>query len=93
MNYKMLIPFILTPLVNVTTTYFAMAADLVAKPMGTYIPWLTPPILSGFIATGHLSGSVIQLINIVLDTLIYWYFFKSMDREKLANELRHQKRF
>ncbi|WP_334332603.1 MULTISPECIES: PTS cellobiose transporter subunit IIC [unclassified Companilactobacillus] len=93
MNYKMLIPFILTPLVNVTTTYFAMATDLVARPMGTYIPWLTPPILSGFIATGHLSGSVIQIINIILDTLIYWYFFKSMDREKLASELGHKKRF
>ncbi|OIK95159.1 hypothetical protein ATX23_10190 [Oenococcus oeni] len=55
--------------------------------MGVYIPWTTPPILSGFIATGHISGSVMQIINIVLDTLMYFYFFKSMDKEKLAEEL------
>ncbi|WP_143797015.1 PTS transporter subunit EIIC, partial [Oenococcus oeni] len=87
MNYKMLVPFIVTPLINVTTTYIGMATNLVARPMGVYIPWTTPPILSGFIATGHISGSVMQIINIVLDTLMYFYFFKSMDKEKLAEEL------
>ncbi|AUI71045.1 PTS cellobiose transporter subunit IIC [Companilactobacillus alimentarius] len=87
MNYKMLVPFIVTPLINVVTTYVGMATNLVARPMGVYIPWTTPPILSGFIATGHISGSVMQIINIVLDTLMYVYFFKSMDRDKLAEEL------
>lgn len=64
-----------------------MAAGWVARPMGVYIPWTTPPVLSGFIATGHISGSILQIVNIVLDTLMYFYFFKSMDKDKLAEEL------
>ncbi|APX72984.1 PTS cellobiose transporter subunit IIC [Companilactobacillus allii] len=87
MNYKMAIPFILTPLANVVTTYIGMATNLVAKPMGVYLPWTTPPIISGFIATGHISGSVMQIINIVIDFAIYYYFFKKMDRAKLKEEL------
>ena len=88
MNYKMAVPFILTPLANVVTTYVGMATGLVAKPMGVYLPWTTPPIISGFIATGHISGSVMQAINIVIDLAIYYYFFKKMDSEKLKEELK-----
>ncbi|BDR55947.1 PTS cellobiose transporter subunit IIC [Xylocopilactobacillus apis] len=86
LNYKMVIPFIAAPLVNVTTTYFAMKLGLVAKTIGVMVPWVTPPVISGYIATGHISGAVMQIINIVLDLLIYWVFFKSMDNDKLKQE-------
>ena len=86
MNYKLLLPFILAPMANVITTYTAMSTGIVAKTMGVMVPWTTPPIISGYLATGHLSGSVLQLVNIVIDGLIYYAFFKSMDRSHLAEE-------
>ncbi|UQS82187.1 PTS cellobiose transporter subunit IIC [Bombilactobacillus folatiphilus] len=86
MNYKMVIPFIAAPLTNVTTTYLAMKWGWVAKTMGVAVPWTTPPIMSGILATGHISGGVMQIINIILDTLIYYFFFKSMDNEKVKAE-------
>ena len=42
--------------------------------------------LSGILSTGHISGGVMQLFNIVMDTLIYYGFFKSMDNAKLKAE-------
>ncbi|KAA8442492.1 PTS cellobiose transporter subunit IIC [Weissella paramesenteroides] len=86
MNYKLLLPFILAPMANVITTYTAMSTGIVAKTMGVMVPWTTPPIISGYLATGHLSGAVLQLVNIVIDGLIYYAFFKSMDRSHLAEE-------
>ena len=71
---------------NVITTYTAMSTGIVAKTMGVMVPWTTPPIISGYLATGHLSGAVLQLVNIVIDGLIYYAFFKSMDRSHLAEE-------
>ncbi|MBA1393559.1 PTS sugar transporter subunit IIC, partial [Lactobacillus sp. XV13L] len=86
LNYKMVIPFIAAPLTNVATTYLAMKWGLVAKTMGVMVPWTTPPIMSGYLATGHISGAVMQIVEIILDTLIYIVFFKSMDRDKVKQE-------
>ncbi|WP_416353488.1 PTS cellobiose transporter subunit IIC [Agrilactobacillus fermenti] len=86
MNYRIVIPFIAAPLFNVLSTYVAMSTGMVARTMGVMVPWTTPPIISGFLATGHLSGAVLQLFNIVIDALIYWYFFKALDRDKLKEE-------
>lgn len=86
MNYRMAIPFILAPLTNVVTTYVAMSTGLVAKTMGVMVPWTTPPIISGYLATGHVSGAVMQIVNIVLDGAIYYFFFKALDRDKVKEE-------
>lgn len=86
LNPLMAVPFILTPTVNVITTYFAMATGLVSKTIGIMVPWTTPPIISGYLATGHLSGAVLQIVNILLDGAIYYAFFKLADNQKLAQE-------
>ncbi|MGR3741303.1 PTS cellobiose transporter subunit IIC [Companilactobacillus sp. DQM5] len=86
LNYKIVIPFIAAPMMNILTTYFAMSTGLVAKTMGVMVPWTTPPVISGIIATGHISGGVLQLINILLDGLIYFYFFRSADKAKAKAE-------
>lgn len=86
LNYKIVIPFIAAPMVNILTTYFAMSAGLVAKTMGVMVPWTTPPVISGIIATGHISGGVIQIINLILDGLIYYWFFRSADKAKYKAE-------
>lgn len=86
MNYRIAVPFILAPLVNVTTTYIAMSTGLVAKTVGVMVPWTTPPIISGYLATMHISGAVLQIVNIVLDGAISYFFFKALDRDKVKEE-------
>ena len=87
MNISLLIPFILAPMANAIISYFAMATGLVAKTTGIAVSWTMPPILSGFLTTGgHISGAVLQVICIIVDVLIYWLFYKSVEKQNLALE-------
>lgn len=86
MNPIMLIPFNLVPVVLVTIQYIAMASGLVATTTGVYIPWTLPPVISGFIVTGHLSGALLQLFNLVIGAIIYLPFLKVLDRQYQATE-------
>ena len=82
-----MIPFILAPVSVVTVSYWAMKLGLVAKLVGVAVPWTTPPILGGFLATGNkLSGAVLQAFNMVLTFVIYYPFFKLLDNQKLKEE-------
>ncbi|NGQ97345.1 PTS cellobiose transporter subunit IIC [Brevibacillus sp. SYP-B805] len=87
MNPILIIPFILAPVVLVIVTYLAMASGLVAKPSGIAVPWTTPPIISGYLATGgKISGSILQLINFFISMAIYYPFFRMWDQQKFAEE-------
>lgn len=87
LNIKMLIPFVAAPVVTTLVTYFAMSTGLVAKPVGATIPWTTPPVIAGFLASGgRISGAVIQIITIAINMLIYYPFFRADDKVKLKIE-------
>lgn len=87
MNPILLIPFVLAPMVNTVISYLAMSSGIVAKTVGIAIPWTTPPIISGYLATGGaISGSVLQIILIAINIMIYFPFFKMLDKEKLKIE-------
>ncbi|BDR57763.1 PTS cellobiose transporter subunit IIC [Xylocopilactobacillus apicola] len=86
LNYKMAIPYILAPLSNVVMTYTSMKFGWVARTFGVMVPWTTPPLLSGYLSTGHISGAVLQLVEIIVDAMIYFFFFKSMDNDKVKEE-------
>lgn len=89
LNPIMFIPFILVPIVLVTTAYFATSTGIV--PAATFMPpWVTPPIIGGFLATQSIAGGVLATINLVLSVLIYMPFVKisviqELKREKLAD--------
>ncbi|MFD0051244.1 PTS cellobiose transporter subunit IIC [Actinomycetes bacterium NPDC127524] len=86
MNPLLFIPFFLAPIVNVIAAYIGMDTGLVAKTVAV-VPWTTPPLVSGFLATGgHISGAIMQLVSIVLDLLIYLPFFKLWDKMKHKEE-------
>ncbi|QIK70298.1 PTS sugar transporter subunit IIC [Erysipelothrix sp. HDW6C] len=88
LNPKMVIPFVLAPVTSAIITYYGMAWGLVAKPAGIVIPWTTPPILAGFLATGgHISGALVSIVTIAVNALIYYPFFKRMDNETYEEEL------
>lgn len=87
MNVKMIIPFVMAPIVTTLITYYAMDFGLVAKPIGAVVPWTTPPIIAGFLATGgKISGAVISIITIIINVMIYYPFFKWDDKTKLSCE-------
>ena len=87
MNPIMLIPFNLVPLVLVTVQYAAMKIGAVAVTTGVFIPWTLPPVISGFIVTGHLSGSVMQLINLLIGAMLYLPFMRIVDKQYRAAEM------
>ncbi|WP_157053652.1 PTS sugar transporter subunit IIC [Schleiferilactobacillus perolens] len=87
LNPIMLIPFILTPLVNATLTYFAMLLHFVPLTTGATLPWTTPPIIGGFLATGgSINAAILQVICVALSFAIYYPFFKAADHARLVEE-------
>ncbi|UTR06966.1 PTS sugar transporter subunit IIC [Alkalihalobacillus sp. LMS6] len=87
LNASLFIPFLLSPILLTIISYFAISLGFVAK-TAVAIPWTTPPIISGFLVSGHWSGVILQLFNLALATLIYIPFIKISERaqEKIEKE-------
>ncbi len=86
LNPILLIPFLLTPLTITLVSWSAMSLGLVARVV-TEVHWAMPPLISGYLATGgHLSGSILQIINIAAGILIYLPFIRLMDRREVEKE-------
>ncbi len=85
LNPVMMIPFIITPLVNATLTFFLMDWGIVALTNGTNIPWTTPPIFSGLLISGW-SGALWQVAQIGISFAIYYPFFKVVDTKAYMTE-------
>ncbi|WP_163100194.1 PTS sugar transporter subunit IIC [Peribacillus alkalitolerans] len=86
LNPICMIPLILGPIVITIINYTAMALNLVASPTGVIIPWTTPPVIQGFLITGHWSGAVLQLVDILVVMFIWYPFIAVMDKKKVAEE-------
>lgn len=82
-NPTLLLPFILTPLFSFVTTYAAMRSGLVPL-ITANVNWTAPVLLSGYTATGSLSGSALQLFNIAAGIFIYRPFVLANDRKREA---------
>lgn len=81
LNPIYLIPFLLVPLILTLVSYTAMATGIVALTVNI-VNWTTPPLLSGFMATGSWSGTMLQLVNIFIGTMIYIPFAKLAEEQK-----------
>jgi Phosphotransferase system cellobiose-specific component IIC len=87
MNPLMLIPFLVSPVVAVTLAYFTMKAGLVAKLPGIAAPWTSPAGIGAFIASGgKISAGVLQLVIVGCQVIIWYPFFKIMDKQKVDEE-------
>ena len=65
--------------------YGAMAIGLV--PLTYTAPgWTTPPVISGFLATGSLRASLLQIVLIVVDVLLYLPFVANVEKRFKAQE-------
>ena len=86
LNPTLIIPFILVPTLNIIISYLAMAAKIVPVCSGIAIPWTTPPIISGFLAT-NWAGAVLQLLLIIMGVFIYLPFIKVIDKQYTKEEI------
>lgn len=87
LNPVLFVPFILTPMVNVTIAFFATKWGLV--PAATVSPpWTTPPVINGFLATQSWQGAVLSIVLIVVAVCIYLPFISMANRMAKQNELR-----
>lgn len=81
MNPVFIIPFIMTPIFLTIISYLATLVGLVPRTIAM-VPWTTPPIISGFLVTGSIRGSILQIINIITGIIIYLPFMIMIDRNK-----------
>lgn len=81
MNPIFVIPFILTPIVNAIITYMFMEFGIVAKVVAL-VPWTTPPVLGGFLASNlSVTAAVLVIALVVLDYFIYKPFLNMYIKE------------
>ncbi|MDU7149575.1 MAG: PTS cellobiose transporter subunit IIC [Clostridium sp.] len=86
MNPIILIPYVIAPIVCYIISYVTMSLGIVAKAV-VLVPWSMPPIIGGYLATGgHVSGVVLQIVNIIISIIIYYPFFKIIDRKSYIEE-------
>lgn len=86
LNPILFIPFLVTPMALTLLSWLAMSLGLVGRVV-TQVHWAMPPLISGYLATGgHLSGSILQAINICIGIAIYLPFIRMMDRRAVLKE-------
>ena len=74
LNPIYMIPFVLAPLCTATIAYVSTMVGLV-DPVVVTVPWVMPPILSGFLATaGDWRSIILSIVNIVV-ALVIWIPF------------------
>ena len=79
-NITMIIPFVLLPAIGIIIAYAATALGFMSECV-VYIPWTTPPLLSGYLATGgDFRAVIVQLIILVIGVLLYLPFVKINDK-------------
>ncbi|HEG1082223.1 TPA: PTS sugar transporter subunit IIC [Enterococcus faecium] len=75
-NISLIIPFVLAPIFSLTVAYFATAVGLINHVV-VQIPWTTPPVISGFLATaGDWRAAVLQILIIAASVFIYLPFLR-----------------
>ncbi|WP_297076422.1 PTS sugar transporter subunit IIC [uncultured Enterococcus sp.] len=80
LNPIYMIPFVLAPLCTATLSYVATMTGLV-DPVVVTVPWVMPPILSGFLATaGDWRAIVLSIINILLALAIWAPFVMTANK-------------
>ena len=86
LNPLIVIPFILTPLVNTILSTIATLIGLIPYTTGAALPWTTPFFFSGWLATGSIVAGLFQIVLIIIGMCIYYPFFRVIDKQYLHEE-------
>lgn len=79
LNLVLMVPFIVTPVVAYVISYAAFYTGIV-PPVTTEVDWTTPVFLNGYLATGSIRGSLLQLVIVIIGVAIYYPFIKANER-------------
>lgn len=85
------IPLVFTPVVLILINYYTMYFGIVPKPNGIYLPWTTPPLIQGYLITGSIKGSLLQLFDMFVVMGIWYPFIKVMDKKQCEIEIDSEK--
>lgn len=85
MNPMFIIPMAITTSINLMIAYAATALGLVPY-IVSFAGWNVWAPIGGFIATLSWRGPVLAIVLIIIDTLIYYPFFKAYDNQKVKEE-------
>lgn len=82
LNPILCIGFILAPVASYTISY-VLTAIKICPVMYINVPWTTPPVVSGFLASGgNIMGGVTQIICILAAVLVYIPCIKMYEKQK-----------
>lgn len=85
LNPIMMIPFIFVPVVNACIAYLLMAMNIVGKGI-IETPWTTPAPIGAALGCMDIKAGIMVIGLIILDMILYYPFFKLMEKQKLAEE-------
>ena len=85
-NPIIFIPWMLVPIMNVCTTYFATIIGFLPRHNGIIAPWTMPIFFSGFLVAGW-KGIAMQVINLTLSSIVWFAFIKKLDNMEYQKEL------
>lgn len=87
------IPFLIVPIILTAITSFLQQVGVIPSTLYP-VDWRTPIFISGYLTTHSISGSLVQLFNIIIAALIYYPFinyahlFYKSENNKLFNDLK-----
>lgn len=85
LNATMLIPFILMPVLSLLLAYAAIMLGLMPAPIGLIGATSVPIFFSG-IMQGSWRIGVFQIVIVLLSMVVYYPFFKAVDKQACAEE-------
>lgn len=85
LNPLMIIPFVFVPVINSIITYAAMYFNIIGRGV-IETPWTTPAPLGAALGCMDIKAGILVIGLIILDMIIYYPFFKLMEKQKLDEE-------
>ena len=87
LNFVYLVPYLLGQIVLFITTWLAIEVWRWVPPAIVQIPWTTPAIIGGFLATSSWQGIVLATVNLTIACLIWLPFiYLSNKQAKMRGE-------
>lgn len=84
MNPIYMIPCAIIPSIKLVIAYAATSLGIISKTVAA-APWITPPVIQSFIATGgDIRAAVLTVILIILDVFLFLPFVLAANKAKLA---------
>ncbi len=81
-NPLMAIPFIMAPVLCYTNAFLCTRFGFMPN-VTTSVVWTTPPLISGYLATGSVKGVIVQIINILISVACYAPFMIMHEKRSL----------